>query len=481
MARRILLTLCIAALAAAAFWIARRGEKPDEGLIVHVQVEADAGTPLPSAQVQAVYTPGWRQVERSGGLRLTNVLLRAEERPSPDALRRAVQVRAPFYTLRRGSEPIVRPRDDGSWDMSFSLEHHGVFRLSVAETHLGSVKAYLEADEPEHRWEAMDRGNVARPDAPAAYRIYPGLKQLVVRLVGEPDKNGVVVAATQRIAFDAPGPGFLIEQRVSAVEVAPILGAIEAPADGPQPPSLAGLVHVVALGADGSRMEHGSVEVDHSGAFLVRTVGAGDYELEADCPWLEPLEPQLVRGGGSITLRADAVRPWLEVAHSGLTSLQDHDARISYEPGRRAAPQQRLYAKDHVVLALPPGPQPTEVVVEVPGTDTRAPMQGRAALGDLQPGGNAVALTLSEVPSGRVVVRVSREALEAAGGATVRLGAGRETTLIAKLAEEATFANVAAGDAVITIEWNRGGMAPTEKRATVTSGETSVVEIESGS
>ena len=55
MARRILITLCAAALGVAAWWIVRPGSSVDEGLVVHVRVQDQDGNALTGAQVQAVF------------------------------------------------------------------------------------------------------------------------------------------------------------------------------------------------------------------------------------------------------------------------------------------------------------------------------------------------------------------------------------------------------------------------------------------
>lgn len=472
------MTLCVAALGVAAWLIVRPGETPDEGLVVHVHVVDDEGRPLAGAQVQPVYVPGWREVDDSGWRRMNHVVLRAEEEPSPQALRAAVQVRARYYTLRRGTEAEVSRRPDGTWEMRFTLSHHGVFRLTVAESHLGNVKAFLEPDEPEGRWEAMDRGNVARPDAPATYRIYPGMKRLVVRLVGEPGEMGVVMAATRRYAFAAPAPGFIFERTVTASEVKPILGTVEAAADGPRPPSLAGRVAITGIQGDGTHMDYGEVPVDHSGSFLIRTVGAGDYELTATCAYLGELAPQLVRGGDAVTLRAAQTNPWLEVIHEGLDDSLLSGASFSFGPERVPGPKPRLRKSGRTTLPRPAGvPDTCLLVIDVPGTDTDKPLRGEGEVSFATPGRNEARIAMQPVPAGSVLVKISREALAAAGGATVQLGAGRETTLIAKLAEEARFGNVAVGETQVTVSWNEEGRAPEIRTVTVQADKETTLEF----
>lgn len=478
MARRLLTTLLVLGLCAAAWWIVQSRDAVDEGLVVHITVEDRNGKAVPIAEVQAVYTPGWRKVDGQGRGRLTNLLLRADEQPSPEALRAAVQVRAPFFTQRRGHAPLAEERGDGSFSLRFTLDHHGVVKLSVDQTHLGSVKAFLE---PDPRWEAMDRGNVARPGAPAAYRVYPGDGPLIVRLEGEPDENGVIQAATQRRYFDAPSPGYVVEWQITAHEVRAILGTVLPPSDGPRPPSLKGVVHIVEVGA--RRIDYGAVPVDHSGQVIIRQLGlgGGKFELTAACPYLGPFEPVVVAAGDVVDLRATGVEPWFVVEHPGLENAQQRGARFTLD-GEVLPDEARLFGRGRTTLPRPRPADPasdgySELGLYVPGTETEPPLRGVAPLTLAAPGANLVRVTLAPAPAGRVVVRVPRETLSTRGGATVRLGKGRETTLIAKLAEEARFANADIGTHTITIEWNQDGVGPTTREVTVEADKTTTVDI----
>ena len=117
------------------------------------------------------------------------------------------------------------------------------------------------------------------------------------------------------------------------------------------------------------------------------------------------------------------------------------------------------------------------VIVRAPGTDTDPPLVGVGEVLLDQPGANPIRFEVMTVPSGSIRVHVDRETLTAAGGATVRLGESRETTLIAKLAEVATFAHVEAGSHEVRIEWNRGEREPTVRTVEVTAGERADVDI----
>lgn len=398
MARRLLITLCLAALGAMAWWILHTREQPDEGLVVHVRVQDAAGRPLPGAQVQGVYTPGWREVDASGRRRLTRVLLRADEAPSAEALQAAIQVRARFYTLPRGAEPAVKRLSQDEWELRFALQNHGVFRLSVEDTHLGPVKAFLEPD-PEGRWEAMDRGNVARPGSPAAYRIYAGLTRLTVRLEGEPDKDGAIAAATRRWTIDAPAPGSLLERSFTADEVLPIIGSLTAPADGPQPPTLRGRVAVAGIAADGTRTEYGAVRVDDAGTFIVRRMGKGTYELTPTCDCVSGFEPQRVEAGDVVALAGAAVEPWLVVEHVGLSNARDRNATFALQAAADAgAPtigHPLLFAHEKTTVSVPAGSgNRLQLVVRAPGTDTEPPLIGAGEARLEQPGANPVRIEM---------------------------------------------------------------------------------------
>jgi len=475
MGRRILITLCALALGAAAWWIMRSMEVPDEGLVVHVRVEDQQGAPLSGAQVQAVYAPGWRKVDGAGRIRLTHLLLRAEEDPSAEALRAALQVRASFYTQRRGFDPTVIRRDDGSWDVRYALHHHGVFRLSLGKTHLGSVKAFLEPDEAGHRWEAMDRGNVARPDAPATYRIYPGIERLVVRLVGEPDDDGVVTAATRRYFFDPPAIGHVIEKTVTAEEVKPIIGTVVPPSNGPKPPSLKGTVWIAHVDEEERRVPHSKVDVGHGGTFVARAVGPGRYELRADFAFLADVETHVVRGGDVVELRSARLRPWLVVEHVGLNDAGERRA-VFHIDGETAHPQ--LFSRGTSIVPVRGTKRRIQLRVDVPGSDDQVPMTGSVAVDVGDAGPTAVRVEMSKAPAGSLLVRVPSQVLADAGGATVQLEDGRETTLIARLAEEARFANVGVGTVTLTVAWNREGLEATTRTVEVKAGEATLVEIE---
>jgi len=463
MGKRILITLCVAAFGATAWWLMRPGQAPDEGLVVDVEVLDLDGQVLPKAQVQATFRPGWQSVNAAGQRRLTNLTLRADEDVSAKALMAAVSVRARFYTLRRGFEPQIERQQDGSWRMRFALHHHGVLRLSVADTHFGEVKAFLEPD-PLNRWEAMDRGNVARPGLPAAYRIYPGFQKIAVQLRGEPDKQGAVGVATRRFFLSPPASGHIIERTVEPDAVMPILGSI-VPPEGPPPPTLAGSVRVTEITADGSRIAHEAVAIERDGSFVIRTVGAGDYELEAHVAFFaEPLTT-LVAGGGLAEMRLERPAYWAVVAHPGLDlSLRKGLFTRQVPEEAEARPVAALFGKNTSLVPLP-GAGTYALRLAVTGTNAAKPLDGDCLIVALDPGPANVRLEWQEAPSGTLVVHTTKASWEHARGATVRVQ-GREATLMHGLREGVTFKNIRIVTDVeypglrVVIDWDDPTAAP---------------------
>lgn len=485
MGHRLLITLLVAALGAAAWWIARPATSPDEGLVAHVYVTDRAGRALENAQVQRTFAPGWEVVTRGGYKRLARVPLREGEAPSAGAIATAVQVRARYYALRRGWEPEVRRRADGAWEVRFALHHHGVLRLHVRDTHLGEAKAFPEPDEPLRRWEAMDAGNVARPGRPAAYRVYPGLEQVVVRLLGEPDMHGATGIATRRFFFDPPSAGHIVEKTVVPDAVVPIVGSVAAP-EGPPPPTLGGEVRITELAMGGRRIEHDPVPVEPDGRFVVRTVGAGRYELEPSCTFLAPIEKRIVEAGDVVEFEAPGLRPWLEFHHRPLDVTAPHvlffvtgteDASTPSRP----FPGNLDLLPDGAELTRVPLPKPGWCcyVVSTHGTSEERPLAKLSEVLEVtQVGPTAIRLDLQEAPHGTLLVRVEPEALERSGSATVRVGDGiREATLLPRIAQEARFENMPVGGGRAFLTWEDGEGLVEEESFSIEAGKTTTLSL----
>jgi hypothetical protein len=414
-------------------------------------------------------------VGRDGTRRLVRVPLRAGEAPSAGALAGAVRARARFYALRDGFDPEVAARPDGSWSMRFALHHHGVLRLHVRDTHLGRPKAWLEPDEPLRRWEAMDRGNVARPDEPAAYRVYPDLATLAVRLVGEPDANGANGVATRRYLLAAPAPGFVVEKTLVPDEARPVLGRVLTP-EGPEVPSLRGTLAVRELSVQGRVIEHDDVGVEEDGSFVLRTVGEGRYELRAQGPYYTATEPLVVEAGGLAELPGARTRPWLDVtcapfdpAGSPPRSYCD-EAWPDPTSALRVAPD-----RWHVPLRTA---GTCRLYLRVRGSAAEPPREGQGEVQAADAGPTPVAIDLAPVANGTLLVRAEPEALAAGGGATVRVGAGvREATLLPRLAEEARFEHLPVGPWEIEVTWRDAGAAVERRHALVEAEGTTALTV----
>lgn len=457
MARRILYTLLLAALGGAAFWLARPPAPADEGLVVHVYVTDAGGTPLKNAQAERLFDPGWKVVDEDGYRKLARLRLKADaSEPSAAAIREAVRVRAPFYTLRRGFEPAIEAREDGSWEARYALHHHGVLRVHVQGTHLGPAKAYLEADHDD-RWEAMDQGNVARPGSPAAFRIYPGMEHVVVRLEGEPDKDGIIAVATRRAFVPAPNAGHILEKHLVPDEVKPIIGTV-VPPPGPRPPSLAGTLHVTELAPGGRRIEHEPTAIDDEGFFAVRRVGAGRYELRAAPDFLGPPEPVTVEGGGEVDVDGASPRPWVVLDLEGLDAA---DWAGPFVLNDAATPAPGVIRAPRSVTVALPGAGTWRVWTEGPGTDGSPPRRLQAVVQARAEGEHEARPEVAALPHGRLLVKTTRESWTRAKGATVTVGR-RHRTLLPRLAEEASFEHVRAGRTRVRIEWSDRDVAEAE-------------------
>ncbi len=475
MARRLLYTLVIAGLGAAAFFLAQPQEPEDLGLVVHVHVRDAADKPLKNAQAERLFDPGWRVVNGDGYRRLTHVRLKADqEKPTAEAVAEAVRVRAPFYTLRRGFEPQVTQRADGAWDARYTLHHHGVLRVHVQGTHLGPVKAYLEPD-AKKRWEAMDQGNVARPGAPAAFRIYPGMEEVVVRMIGEPDKDGVIAVATRRHSIKPPGTGHIVEKHLVPDAVTPIV--VNVLCDEPRPPTLAGIVTVTELAPGGRRIAHGPASIDDEGMCVVRGVGAGRYELRALPHFLHPSKPVVVDGGASADVRCRP-RPWAVLEHPDV-DLREFASVVAVrakDGGSKRRPRGWLPGLATSRIPLPDTGS-WNVRIALPGSDATPPVLLAADVVAEAAGPHERPLVGTTEPHGTLTVRTAPEAWTRARGATVTLGR-RTKTLLKGLAQEATFKHVRAGTVRVRLEWNDAEAAIRGAEIEVKDGETAEVTLD---
>jgi hypothetical protein len=467
--RRIGITLLVAGLGAAAFFLARSAPAPDEGLVVHVTLLDHAGAPVPLAQVERVFAPGWEDVDGQGRRRLVDVALRAGEAPDAAAIDRAIRVRAPYHAARGGFSPAVTRRADGAWEARYTLHEHGVLRLYVEPTHHGEPKAWLEADEPHRRWEAMGAGNVARPGRPASYRIYPGLEEVAVRVAGEPDIYGKTAIATRRYLVKAPGAGHTSEGRLVPEPARPIVGRI-ALGDGAAPPTLAGVVLVVEQAPGGRRIPHDDVMVNADGAFSLPHAGSARYELTPVLDFFVDAPFEVVEGGADVLLAAGTPRPWAVLAHQGPDALsRPFDYRLRAPGGAWQAIDGALRGDGSTSLPLPSAGT-WQIRADVPGTTAEPPLRLDAEVTAPAAGPVQADLHVTPVPHGTLLVQAAPGTLAQSGGLTVHLEDGRMATLLQGLAASVRIPHVPAGLVLVRGTW----------REPATAHEVALVEIEAG-
>ncbi|MDF1699792.1 MAG: hypothetical protein P1V36_01340 [Planctomycetota bacterium] len=341
--QRVLMLLIVAALAGAAWWIAAGAgpgsgddEATDEGLVVHVHVLDRAGQPVTPAQVVQVYDQTRAKVDAAGHARLTNVSLRADEAPSAEAFALALKPLARHHAQRRGYPPAVSQRADGSWDVRYALHAHGILRIHVEAVNLGTSKAFLERDEPLQRWEPVGGHAVVRPGSVVDFRIFEGWDapgddgKLAVRLAGEPDAEGIVGVATQRILVDAPSPGHTAQLKLVPEPVDPIAGVVRV-AQGEQPPTLRGRMLVRQIQDDGSKLDLGEIPIDDEGSFVFRDAGTGRYELVAGLDFVPGLITTNAQGGDYLELETPGRARWVVLEHEGFDT-RGTDARFFVTP-----------------------------------------------------------------------------------------------------------------------------------------------------
>jgi len=435
---------------------------------------------VPSAQIERVFENKRQRVAEGGLTELTHVVLRELDKPSPEALARALRVHAPFHALRRGDEPEVTRQPDGTWDLRWRLTHHGLLRLYVEETHLGACKAFAEgAEKPGGTWEAIGGIQVARPGSPASYRVFDASEPIVVRIEGEADVDGAIGVATRKLLVEPPPPGHVEERVLTPEVVAPILGQVVV-GEGPTPPSLGGQVRLSELRDDGSRLPLALIDVPKDGRFLARRTGAGRYELVFDLFFFPGTTTLTVVGGGSFELTPSRPAAWARL-ETGALEMASRQVDVRVAPAERPddlQPAAMLAGEQESAVALP-GPGRWLVTIDLEGTNTLPPLRATASA-ELTTGEPPLLVpTAAPVPHGTLIVTAGKNAFGHARGAVVRVDR-RTATLIPGLSETARFENVAAGPHRASIEWDEHGRARDERDVVVTAGETStwVVEVD---
>jgi len=502
--QRLLLLLVIGSLAGAAWLIAGglpASNKADEGLVVHVFVADRAGKPVAPAQIIQAYDQKRTLTDGDGYVRLTHVTLRADEEPSGEALSVALKPLTRFHAPRRGFAPTVRKRDDGSWEVRYTLHAHGILRVHVESVALGKSKAFLEPDLPLQRWEPVGGHQVVRPGSVVDFRIYEDWTKVPLSFEGEPGPDGVPTVATQRLLIDAPSPGHTAQVRIIPEPVDPIAGVVRA-SKGPTPPTLRGRIVVRKVAEDGSKIEISETPIDDEGGFVVRDAGTGTYELEARLDAFSGATTVTAKGGDYVDLDLQDEALWLVIKHAKL-DLQGRKIRWMALP---PAGQASLAAKELRVLLA----SETEtllsiqhqtpfsatdsryrVALYVPGSAKALPLRGQAEFGIPPSGMPTGQLALVDVPHATVIVRMDPATWGPATSARVAIGT-RTATLVKGAKESVTLEHVAIDSDLhdeevlpnsLVVTWNDAGAAPFVRALVLADGgrtELTVRRVEGG-
>jgi hypothetical protein len=415
-ARRVGIWWAVVALAALGWWLGRGGRPVDEGLVVEVVVTDRAGHAVAGAQAR----PRWSEAPWTDGGRLVRVPLAEGRAVDEDAVAEAVDVRAPFYAEVSGDRPEVTRLGPQHFRAHFQLEQHGVLELVVPASLIGAARAHLEPDEPLRRIEAIGGRSVARVNQPAAFRIRAGLETVTIVLEGEPTAFGTREVARRRLTVPAPAPGRLQRAEVEAGKAHPVHGRVAWP-DDLADDQRTGEVRVTEVARDGTRTPWGSVPVGAAGGFVLADAGAEAYELVLQAPFVQPLDPLLVGGGGTAVFDELVERPWLHLQHDALPgvsrpvhlTLRDAEDRVV------AAAGPPLQSPGACRLPLVAARGDLEATLVVPGDADTAPQGARWALGAIAPRGpTPVRVPLAVTPHGTLSIR---SAGPAPRGGTVRI------------------------------------------------------------
>jgi len=477
--KRFLLLLLVAVAAAGVYaWLEQRAaeeERAKPGLFVEVEVVDGAGHAVTRADVQARYAPGWRPVDANGHIGLDGVVLRAEDAVTVAAVAGAIDVRSPTHASRRGREPEVERRADGTWHARFVLDAYGTVRLRIADTTLEGVKAWVVADPKAGRIEAPRGVAVARPGQPAEWRVFEGVEKVEVRI------EGATGVAARSLVLAAPTEGYVRELALEAEPAQPIRGRVLPPAgDGEAPPTLRGHADVVELTDDGREVAFPRVRVEDDGSFVVPYAGEGRYKVTPVLQFAR-VPPKRVRGGEEVEVEGAVANPWLVL--EGLEVEEDapppaaNVTRIDEAGETHVSVWAFFDAKRGWMLSLP-GPGRYRVALTRRGTNDAPPAAGLAEVDVEGSGPHAVAFELAPVPSGTLEIRVV--AAESDGGADVEVEADgtRHATVLLALGDVARVPNVRAGPFTALVRFTAKQAAVRFLAGEVVAGETTQVEAQ---
>ena len=471
MHRRVLLLVFALGLGALAWYAARRDPPPDEGLVVHVQVLDGAGGPLHPVQLERIYDETRVDLDKRGAARLTRVLLRAGDEPSPEAFGIALRPIARYHALRPGRPPCaVRARSDGSYNVTYHLQPCGLLRLHVRPTHLGACGAVIESTLPPGSWARVGAHDVTRAGSVIDYRIFAGTEEVLLRIDGEPDASGAVTVATRRYIVQAPSPGHVVQTTIEPEPVAPIVGRVVA-GDGPAPPSWEGTLRLREVLEDGRAVPWGEVPIEPDGSFVVRTSSEATYRLDARL-WCfpDPLKDSC-EGGSTITLRPPGPPQWILLAHPGLDGAGRPIAlrlRSMARPGEEVAIARVVrHEEDRMWVAVTPRGR-WRLEATVAGTPSTPPLRAAPVEIDTTVSGEIRAELAFEVePHGMLVVKTTAASWEGVRSARVYID-GQVTTLVRGAGQEREMLYIRAGTQALRIEWD-------DEAGTITSAAVDIV------
>ena len=478
MKNRLLLLVLAVVLAGVVGWILGRGGDPAPlpGLTVDVEVVDPLGVPVPMAQAQPRYRPGWRPVDAAGRVRLEGVVLRADDTPSPDALAAALDVRSPAHAARR--PPQVEQGANGSWRARYVLDPFGTVRVRILDTTLEGVKAWIVPDPTRGGIESVSGVSVARPGQPAAWRVFGGVEAVEVRI------EGSMGVAARSVLLEAPSAGFVREFGLEAEPSRPIRGHV-APAGGSPDgedvalPSLRGRMEVTELTDDGRDVTHPPVWVQDDGSFEITYAGEGRYVLTPVLYYAES-PPQRVRGGDIVTFSEVQPRPWLVLPPGDLTNTKLPTPRLrlrrlsgdSDEPVRSWS----LFSEDEGWMLSVPGPGRYRVLATRMGTDDAMPASGEAEVEVTGAGAHPVALALVDQPAGTLEVRVVTPSDKGGADVDVEADGDRHATVLFAFGRTAKIAHLRHGSFTGRVTFSDRSLAPVFLAGAVDAGATWTIE-----
>lgn len=464
---RVLLGAFFLTVAGGTAWYALARPRSAPVRVVTVRALDVQGRPVPGAEVRTRYGGEWVRVDAGGLARLEAPRVREGQPDVAAALADALEARGTYHRLRRDRRARVARRDDGSYEAEFRLEHCGLLRLGVAMTAYASARATLDADPVRDRWRVVEGNDVVRAGQAATWAVFAGAPRLWVTLEGD---RGV---AQERVPIEPPGPGFLLERTLFPHPSRPIRGRLVA--EGGPAATLEGVLEVTELPEGAEPVPRLPVRIEPDGTFQVDYTGEGRFQLVPSCAFVavEDLLDERVAHGGDEDVRLPCrPRPWIVLATAEPLATPPSVSLARTSGSSRAPP---VLPRDGAWwVAVPGGPGTYTLTVATHGSDAAAPRSGQAQVTVEGAGPTRVALALTDLPHGTVVVRPSTVP---GRGATARVLPDRERTLLPRPDEAATFLNVPVGKAFVEVTWHEPGWARCFAAADVRAGETAVVGV----